>query len=126
MSRYGQFLREENISLALELLSKAENDFPALRYYSRASMFGRIEMDPLWRDFLPYPERPGPLLTDNVLEYRNLYKSGNYNYLYHFADISGDTFKVLEIKGKKVVSDFNGEQYFQWRNPNLFRFFMKR
>jgi hypothetical protein len=126
MSRYGQFIRDENVNLSLDLLSGPDTNFPALRYYSRASMFGRIEMDPLWHDFLAYPERPGLKLEKGKEEYSEAYKTGNFKFLYHFTDAVGDTFKVLEIKDKKVVSSFNGEHFYQWRNPNLFRYFIKK
>jgi hypothetical protein len=42
MSRIGQFLRRENVRIALNLLNKPQASFFALRYFSRASMFGLI------------------------------------------------------------------------------------
>ena len=59
MSKVGQFLRRENVRIALELLNKPRKNFPALRYFSRMSMYGRIEMDSLWEDYKALGEVPG-------------------------------------------------------------------
>ncbi|MBC7429535.1 MAG: hypothetical protein H7336_13035 [Bacteriovorax sp.] len=80
MTKVGQFLRRENGRIALELLNKPRKDFPALRYYSRVSMYGRIDMDTLWDDFKPLGEVPGRPVK-NLKKLAGLFKQDRYKFL---------------------------------------------
>lgn len=124
MSKVGQFLRRENVRIALALLNKPRKDFPAMRYFSRVSMFGRIEMDSLWENYKALGEVPGrPVKNKKMLG--NLYKQDRYKYLYDFeAEDKKKTYVVVEMKGRPYVVDFNKPtQVYYYRNPNLFRYF---
>ena len=59
MSRRGNFLRNENLKIILSMLKNPRPDFKALRYFSRASMLGRINMAKIWTDFKALPQRQG-------------------------------------------------------------------
>lgn len=124
MSKVGQFLRRENVRIALELLNKPRKDFPAMRYFSRMSMFGRIEMDSLWDGYKAVGEVPGKSVK-NPKKLAELYKQDRYKFLYDFeVDEKKKTFIVVEMKGKPYVIDFNKpSQVYYYRNPNQFRYF---
>lgn len=124
MSKVGQFLRRENVRIALALLNKPRKEFPAMRYFSRVSMFGRIEMDSLWDSYKAVGEVPGkPVKNKKMLG--NLYKQDRYKFLYDFeTDDKKKTYIVVEMKGKPYVVDFNKPtQVYYYRNPNQFRYF---
>jgi hypothetical protein len=124
MSKVGQYLRRENVRIGLDLINKPRTDFPALRYFSRVSMYGRIEMDTLWDDYKALGEAPGKPIK-NAKKFVTLFKQDRYKFLYDFE--YGDkkkTFVVVEMKGKPYVVDFNNpKNIFYYRNPQLFRYF---
>lgn len=124
MTKVGQYLRRENVRIALELLNKPRKNFPALRYFSRMSMYGRIEMDSLWDGYKALEEVPGKLAR-NTKRLAELFKQDRYKFLYSF--ISGEkkkTYLVVEIQGRPYVVDFsNPKQVYYYRNPNQFRYF---
>jgi len=59
MTRIGKRLRYKNLKLSLNEIKRSEKLFPGVRYFSRASMLGRIRMDSLWNDYRSLNERPG-------------------------------------------------------------------
>ncbi len=122
MTRQGRWLRRQNLKIALELLRQPNHSFPAMRYYSRHSMHGRIKMDELWGDYQAIAERPGPLLVDQI-QYRKLFNTKKFRFLYDFIDPSGEVFQVLEFSQKTVVYSESSKKFFEWRNPQLFRYF---
>lgn len=124
MSKVGQFLRRENVRIALGLLNKPRKDFPATRYFSRMSMFGRIEMDSLWNGYKAVGEVPGKPVK-NPKKLAELYKQDRYKFLYDFEMLDKKkTYIVVEMKGKPYVVDFNKpSQVYYYRNPNQFRYF---
>jgi hypothetical protein len=124
MSKVGQFLRKENVRIALELLNRPRKDFPALRYFSRMSMFGRIEMDSLWSDFKPLPEVPGRAARHPKKLY-DLIKKERYKFLYDFTNEElKKNYIVVEIKGKIYTIDSkNSKLIYNYRNPQQFRYF---
>jgi hypothetical protein len=124
VSKVGQYLRRENVRIAQEYFKKPRTGFDALRYFSRMSMFGRIEMDSLWDNYKPMPEVPGRPVT-NPKKLSKLFKQDRYRYLYHF-NTSDDkkTYLVVEMLGKNyVVDSHNPNALFYHRNPHSFRYF---
>lgn len=119
-------LRERNVEIALQVLKEGDTPFEATRYFSRASMIGRIHMDSIWEDYGPYPERPG-LLAAGQEALLNSVKSGKYSYLYSFKDPAGDLFQVVEIAGENyALSEKNGLKiFYRHRNPHYFKYFTK-
>ena len=124
MTRWGRFLRRENLKIALSLLKNPDPNFKAVRYFSRHSMLGRIDMAVLWKDFTPLPERPGlPVFEGRLLKSR--YKKGSYDYLYDFTGSGGKVFKVVRMGEKNYV--VSGKmKFYHYRNPHFFRYFKKR
>ena len=124
MSKTGQFLRRENARIALELLNKPRAGFNALRYFSRLSMFGRIEMDSLWTDFKALPEVPGKPVRNPQRVYDQL-KRSRYRFLYDFTNEElGRSFVVVDLKGKTYLVDAkNNKQIYYYRNPHQFKYF---
>ena len=129
MSRRGRFLRRENLKIVLDMLKKSNREFKAIRYFSRASMLGRINMAKIWTDFKALPQRPGKRSMKNSL-LKKLYKNGKYRFLYKFYDDREQTYYVLEIKGRGTMSgkvyvyDPVKKDFFNYRNPHLFTYFV--
>ena len=122
MTRAGRKLRRENLFIAMDMLNRPNYDFDALRYFSRASMLGRIDMTSLWDDFEPVPERPGRLAT-RTNQVKKLYKKGKYDFLYYFTSVEGKSYKVIEVKNRNYVLPLSEEKLYSYRNPHLFKYF---
>ncbi len=124
MSKVGQYLRRENVRIALELLNKPRKDFPALRYFSRVSMYGRIEMDSLWDDYRALGEVPGKPVK-NPKKLAELFKQDRYKFLYDFeVPEKKKTYLTVEMQGRTYVVDFrNPKLIYYYRNPHQFRYF---
>lgn len=124
MTKVGQYLRRENVRIALELIGKGRKNFPALRYFSRMSMYGRIEMDTLWEDYKPLPEVPGNPVK-NPKKLAELFKQDRYKFLYGFrSEDDKKSYMVVEIKSKTyVVDSANPSRIYYYRNPHQFRYF---
>jgi hypothetical protein len=122
MTRRSKFLRKENLKLGLNAIMHPRFGFNALRYFSRASMLGRINMAQIWDDFIPLPERVGNKVSELRL-LRQLYKKGAYTYLYRFTDSLGRNFRVLDINNTIALMDSHEGTFFRYRNPNYFRYF---
>lgn len=119
-------LRAQNVQIALQVLKETPTSFKTTRYFSRASMIGRIHMDTVWEDYLPYPERPG-LLAPGQERLTEAFKAGNYTYLYSFQDPAFQSFQVLEIEGRNYAfgEDKGLKLFYHHRNPHHFRYFTK-
>lgn len=119
-------LRKKNVEIALQVLKEGQTDFKTTRYFSRASMIGRIHMDTIWEDYLPYPERPG-LLASQQEKLLKAYNQDKYTYFYSFKDPNSDLYQVLEIDGRTyALGEKNGiKLFFEYRNPHYFRYFTK-
>lgn len=126
MSRMGQFLRRENARIALELLNKPKTANTALRYFSRTSMFGRIEMDSLWNEYRPLPEVPGTPVP-NAKKIYHQFQKDNYTFLYDFTnEEKKKKYLVVELKGKTYVVDSNEPKHvYHYRNPHQFKYFSR-
>ena len=126
MSPMAKRLRNQNVKIALQVLKEEDTSFKPTRYFSRASMIGRIHMDSIWEDYIPYPERPG-LLVDGQKKLLKAYESGSYTYHYSFKDPAFQIFQVLEIDGKSyAMGEKNGVKlFYQHRNPHYFRYFTR-
>jgi hypothetical protein len=119
-------LRRQNIELALTVLKEKEHPLTATRYFSRASMIGRIHMDSVWDDYVPTPERAG-LLAPGQEALQKAFAAGDYSYLYSFKDPANVTFEVVQIKGENyAIGEEKGiKLFFRHRNPHYFRYFTK-
>lgn len=126
MAQGAKKLRAQNVEIALQVLKEQNTSFQATRYFSRASMIGRIHMDSIWEDYIPYPERPG-LLAEGQETLRGKLRDGQYTFLYGFQDPSQLFYQVLEIDGKNyAMAEKNGIKLFYYhRNPHYFRYFTK-
>jgi hypothetical protein len=119
-------LRAKNIQIALQVLRESPTSFKATRYFSRASMIGRIHMDSIWEDYAPYPERPG-LISEGQNKLLKAWKDGEYQYHYSFKDPESNLYQVLEInRNHYALGEKNGiKLFFEHRNPHYFRYFTK-
>ncbi|MGE3609954.1 MAG: hypothetical protein AB7I27_10245 [Bacteriovoracaceae bacterium] len=126
MGASARRLRNQNVQIALQVLKDKNHSFSPTRYFSRASMIGRIHMDSIWEDYSPYPERPG-LLAEGQDKLIQAFNAGDYHYLYSFKDPSSRVFQVLEIGGKNyALGEAQGVKIFYYhRNPHYFRYFTK-
>lgn len=120
-----------NLKVALNILSSPHNkDFKALRYFSRVSMIGKIDMGKIWTDYERLPEMPGSLFRKK--ENKKLYASllhhleeHDYRYLYRFKREGPTPYYVLEIKDTPYVfSDLSPDaEIFSYRSPHTFSYF---
>jgi hypothetical protein len=126
MSPKARQLRKKNVEIALQVLKEENTSFKTTRYFSRASMIGRIHMDTIWEDYIPYPERPG-LLASGQDKLRKAIENEDYTYLYSFKDPESALYQVLEIGDKTyALGEKNGiKLFFEYRNPHYFRYFTK-
>ncbi len=125
-NRDAKKLRKQNIEIALLALKEGKTSFQTTRYFSRASMIGRIHMDSIWEDYVPFPERPG-LLVKGQDDLMKSFLKGDFTFLYAFKDPENRDFQVLKIKGKNyVLGRVNGVNlFYHHRNPHHFRYFTK-
>ena len=126
MSPTARNLRKKNVEISLQVLKEGDTSFKTTRYFSRASMIGRIHMDSVWEDYVPYPERPG-LLAPGQEKLLKLFNQGEYTYLYAFKDPDLSLHEVVEIESRNyALGEKNGiKLFFEHRNPHYFRYFTK-
>jgi hypothetical protein len=126
MSPRAKKLRQRNVEIALQVLKEGPTSFKTTRYFSRASMTGRIHMDSIWEDYIPYPERPG-LLAEGQEKLLKAFTEGEYTYLYAFKDPAFELYQVVEINGRNyALGEKNGlKLFFEHRNPHYFKYFTK-
>ncbi len=127
MSRRGRSIRKINLKIALKALRFYEGDFKALRYFSRISMMGKIDMSSVWTDYERLPEMAGyKSLHQNKLQ--RYYLAGNFNFLYSFKDENHSEFTVVKIKD--ITYSMRWEKgkpvFYDYRNPHLFAYFSKK
>lgn len=128
MAFVGKRLREENLKLILNMMQLPNYDFKAIRYFSRHSMFARINMAPIWTGFEQEQEKQGDYLV-GVQSLKKDFIHEKFNYLYSFQNDSSRTFHVLDFQSEShqgpVVMSYFGNRpiFFEHRNPHLFRFF---
>lgn len=127
MSRIGRNLRAKNIKLSLEAINERNEEFNVLRYFSRVSMLGKIDMSTVWFDYQKYPERPG-YEVQNQRSLVRLFLAGKYQYLYSFEDPEGRSFQVVKIgEDTYSVRWKRGRPLFhKYRDPHLFKYFIKK
>ncbi|MCR9205470.1 MAG: hypothetical protein NXH75_12885, partial [Halobacteriovoraceae bacterium] len=118
----GKRLRKRNLKIALKMIEEPNSSFPGVRYFSRASMLGRITMDKIWSDYRPIPEKPG-VEVRNSAPVLKAYGKGDYKYRYHFIDDKGRKFKVIEVDDEVYSLDIERNKLFSYRNPHFFRYF---
>lgn len=128
-SRNAQFLRKENIKIALDTLRSPDLENKASRYFSRQSMVGRIDMTSVWNDYEKLPERPGKPLIETTFLIKKI-KSKNYQYLYSFKDENQNDFDVLDVSNQTIVVSHqsfasNNFEIYSYRNPHNFIYFKK-
>lgn len=116
-------LRKKNLKLALSVLNETSSKFQATRYFSRASMLGRIDMAKLWNEYSSIGERPGPRISRDAKLKMHL-KNSNFTYLYNFT-FESITYEVLRIKGIEFVYSPKLGHFFGYRNPHHFNYFVK-
>lgn len=124
-SKAARKLRSKNLRMILDELKNPDPDFKASRYFSRASMLGRMDMSSLWDEYEPLAERVGPLIH-NSSRLKTLLKRKNLNFLYSFKDPSGEGFDVYRYKNKVYVNSLRDGKFYQYRNPHYFTYFVKK
>ncbi len=120
-------LRTENLKLALAVKKTKFPHFTALRYFSRESMFARIDMTPIWSDYVKIEEGRGELIKNKakVQKLKKLHQKGKYDYLYSFLEGKKEECHVFHFKKEKAVRCDDGH-YYDYRNIHLFKYFRRR
>ncbi len=127
MTGIGKKLRRENLKIAHTTLIKPDKQYNALRYFSRASMNGRIDMSTVWQDYELMAEQAGPEV-ELQSKLRAHYLADNYRYLYSFIDQDKRQFQVLEIDDQAYVMSYQNKKpvFYIYRNPHYFKYFERK
>jgi hypothetical protein len=127
MSRAGRNLRQSNIKISLKSIKNYRSEFNVLRYFSRVSMLGKIDMSTVWFDYEQYPERAGYQVANQHRLIR-FYLADKYQYLYSFTDPKGLSFQVIKIGDDTFTMRWvKGKPHFyKYRDPHLFKYFIKK
>ncbi len=124
MSKVGQFLRRENLRIGIDQYGQGKPTFKALRYYSRNSMYGRIQMDSIWTEYKALNPMPGKSVK-NPKQLHELYASNNFRFYYNFTGLlDKKEYYVVEMNKKVyVVDSSNTNKIYYYRNPHHFKYF---
>lgn len=127
MSRIGRNLREKNVKISLKSIKEYRAQFNVLRYFSRISMLGKIDMSSVWFDYEKYPERPGYIVS-NQRKLIRFYLADKYQYLYSFTDPKGLSYQVIKIGDETYSMRWvrGKPQFHKYRDPHLFKYFIKK
>ncbi len=123
-SRFAKKLRKRNIELSLRGIKYPLNVFTPTRYFSRASMTGRIDMAKLWRGYEKWPQLSGPLI-ENDSKLRKMKKTGKLLFTGSFKSTK-NSYEVWKSKKKYYLYDKKSDQFNVYRNPHLFTYFFKQ
>ena len=123
MSQRARGIRNKALEIANELKGKNYNqpEVP-VRYFSRQSMLGRIDMSKLWSNFSALPEKPGPRLKKEAI---NEVASEEPLYLYSFFSFKKTKYEVFKRKDLFYVENTKSGEMFEYRNPNYFKYFVE-
>ncbi len=102
-------VREDNIKLIKKFLKEEKNFGRNLWYYSRVSMYGRMNMAPVW-DFAE---------KDFLLLGKEIFLEGDYLYW----DKIGDYFLIRKDEKFYLKKD---NKFYNWHDPDIFTFFYKK
>jgi hypothetical protein len=125
MTRRGRKIRYKNLSISINELKKTDKSFNGMRYFSRASMLGRIYMDSLWKNYSAIAERVGKRIR-NPKKLMKRYNNGRYKYLYHFFNPKNVLHKVVRIGGTRYVLNMINQKFYTYRDPHYFRYFQTK
>ena len=123
MSQKARDIRDKALEIATGLKGKDFNkpEVP-VRYFSRQSMLGRIDMSKLWSNFSALPEKPGPLLKKEAI---NEVDSVEPLYLYSFFSLDKTKYEVFKRNDLFYVENTKSGEVFEYRNPNYFKYFVE-
>ena len=125
MSKDAKLIREVALNFSEELArEKIDYALTPVRYFSRQSMLGRIDMSKLWRNFKPLPEMPGPLVLDKK-EVR-LLEGSEFKFLYSFLSDKKKRYNVFKGNEGYFVRDHSQKRLYYYRNPNYFKYFIEK
>jgi hypothetical protein len=126
MSRRGRAIRAKNLKIALKTIKRHNGSFNAFRYFSRISMFGKIDMSSVWTEYVRLPEIPGNK-SSHQLRLQRHYLTDNYQYLYSFFDRRKVEYQVIKIKDTTYSMRWEKGKplFYDYRNPHLFAYFSK-
>ncbi len=127
MSRRGRKLRKKNLKISLKALKSFKEDYLAMRYFSRVSMLGKIDMSTVWSEYEKIAEKPGYEVSRQRSLERNFH-ADNYEFLYNFKDPKGVSYQVIKIKDKIYSMTWirGRPRFYKYRNPHLFTYFQKK
>lgn len=128
MSRRGRNIRDRNLKISMKAINNPKDNFKAIRYFSRVSMLGKIDMSTVWGDFSKVLERPGLKVTSHrQKKLERAFLSNDYHYYYDFVDPKGVKYQVLNIHDKTYVMTWvrGRALFYRYRSPHLFTYFYR-
>ena len=123
-SKFAARLRKENLKIVMKKLQNPDNSFKGVRYFSRASMLGKIDMSSVWSDFRPIKPRLGAELINYNKHLRKI-KDNDFTYLYPFVGFDGKDYHTVSVgNGTYVLSRVKKRiKLYRYRNPHYFIYF---
>lgn len=130
MSRRGKSIRNTNLKISLKGLKDFKEEYKAMRYFSRVSMLGKIDMSSVWTDYKKVPEKPGYEITRRITHRKleKMYYTDKYQFLYNFKDNKGISYQVIKIRDDIYSMTWvrGRPRFYQYRDPHLFTYFEKK
>jgi hypothetical protein len=98
-----------------------------MRYFSRLSMLGRMNIAKTWKDYKQNPIQVGKLIENQKI-YQIRKKQKKLKYKHHFFSEDGNLYIIFEDKASKkrdpfILYNHSKKQYYQYRNTHYFRYF---
>lgn len=121
MSLSGRRLRAQNANIVSKIDQKDTKREGAVRYFSRISMIGRIDMSSIWNGFEAIDRFKGQRVRGPSSLIKKL-KAGDFIALKEFKE-DGDDFWLIKLEDHSYVMRKKDFALFQYRDPALFRFY---
>lgn len=124
MFKVARHTRKKNLELSISALRNPRDEFNAVKYFSRFSMVGKIDMSPIWGLKHQLAERAGRRIY-NSSKFQNAIRRNKYDYLYSFKSRDETNFDVIRI-GKNIYSLKHypkSPMFHNYRDPHKFTYF---
>lgn len=127
--------RLKNLTLIEDFFRSPSTRSSALRYFSRRSMIGRVDVAHIWPEYEMIPEKPGRRFQNTKHLEKKLNRK-EFRYFYQFTDEKARRYHVIEIAPPRqgppqtyVVDKLKcskrpcGMKFYAYRDPHYFTFF---
>lgn len=128
MTKRSRKIRNKNLKISLKAIKSFEKDkFEGMRYFSRISMLGKIDMSSVWSSYSRLPEMVG-YESSNQRKLLSYYLGDKYEFLYTFTASDKTEYTVIKTDlGIFAMKWSRGmPRFYDYRDPQLFAYFKKK